>query len=67
LLGIELGMFLTRTDNKHGPIYGEKRLSQMEPEERRVSLADLLARAREAIDRQRAVEAQAQEAEEGSG
>src|SRR5207253_5105550 len=31
LIGIELGMFVTRTDNKHS---GEKRLSQMPPEER---------------------------------
>ena len=62
LIGIELGMFVTRTDNKHS---GEKRLSQMPPEERRAYMTDLLARAREAIDRQRTIEAEAQEVEEG--
>src|SRR5207245_7841788 len=38
LIGIELGMFVTRTDNKHS---GEKRLSQMPPEERRAYMTDL--------------------------
>ena len=61
LIGIELGMFVTRTDNKHS---GEKRLSQLPPEERRAYMTDLLARAREAIDRQRTIEAEAQEVEE---
>ncbi len=61
LIGIELGMFVTRTDNKHS---GEKRVSQLPPEERRAYMADLLARAREAIERQRAIEGQAHEIEE---
>ncbi len=62
LIGIELGMFVTRTDNKHS---GERRPSQMPPAERRAYMEDLLARAREAIDRQRTIEAEAQEVEEG--
>jgi len=61
LIGIELGMFVTRTDNKHS---GEKRVSQLPPEERRAYMADLLARAREAIERQRAIEGQVHEIEE---
>ena len=61
-VGVELGMFVTRTDNKHS---GEKRPSQMPPAERRAYMEDLLARAREAIDRQRTIEAEAQEVEEG--
>src|SRR6266436_3454746 len=60
LLGKELGMFVDRSDNKHS---SEKRLSQMPPEERRAYIADLLGRAREAIERQRTIEAEAQEVE----
>ena len=63
-IGIELGMFVTRTDNKHS---SEKRLSQLPPEERRSYVADLLARAREAIERQRVIEAQAQDVGESPG
>jgi hypothetical protein len=60
LIGVELGMFVTRTDNKHSH---EKRPSDLPPEERRAYIADLLARAREVIDRQRVIEAKAQEVE----
>jgi hypothetical protein len=60
LIGIELGMFVTRTDNKHSH---ERRASELPPEERRAYIADLLARAREAIERQRLIEARAQEVE----
>jgi len=63
-IGVELGMFVTRTDNKHS---SEKRLSQLPPEERRSYVADLLARAREAIERQRVIEAQAQDVGESPG
>ena len=35
--------------------HNEKRLSQMPPEERRAYIADLLGRAREAIERQRLI------------
>ena len=63
-IGIELGMFVTRTDNKHS---SEKRFSQLPPEERRAYAADLLARAREAIERQRVIEAQAQDVGESPG
>jgi phage terminase small subunit len=56
-IGIELGMFVTRSDNKHS---FEKRFSQLPPEEQRVVAADVLKRARETIERQRAIEAQAQ-------
>jgi hypothetical protein len=41
----------------------QTRPSQLPPEERRVYIADLLARAREAIDRQRVIEAESQEVE----
>ena len=58
-------MFVTRTDNKHSS--GEKRLSQLPPEERPAYVADLLARAREAIERQRVIEAQAQDVGESPG
>jgi hypothetical protein len=58
LIGVELGMFVTRTDNKHSH---ERRVSELPAEERRAYIADLLSRAREAIERQRLIEAEAQE------
>jgi len=60
LLGIELGMFTTRSDNKHS-LNGEKGYFQLPPEERRAFMTDLLTRAREVIDRHRTIEAEAQE------
>jgi hypothetical protein len=57
LIGIELGMFVNRSDNKHS---FEKRFSQLPPEEQRVVAADVLKRAREAIERQKVIEAEAQ-------
>ena len=60
LVGVELGMFTTRSDNKHS---FEKRFSELPPEERRAVADDLLARAREALERHRTIEAQAQEVE----
>jgi hypothetical protein len=62
LLGIELGMFTTRSNNKHS-LSGEKHYSQLPPEERRAFLTDLLTRAREVIDRHRTIDAEAQEAD----
>src|SRR5437870_2333711 len=41
-IGVELGMFVTRADNKHR--FGEKRYSELPPEERRAFTADLYAR-----------------------
>ena len=58
LVGVELGMFTTRSDNKHS---FEKRFSQLPPEEQRVVAQDVLTRAREAIERQKVIEAEAQE------
>ena len=46
-VGIELGMFVTRQDNRHS---FEKRFSELPEEERRAVAEDLLARAREALD-----------------
>src|SRR6266550_3914494 len=60
LLGIELGMFITRSGNKHSV---QKPHSQLPPEERRAFTADLYARAKEAIKRQRTIDAEAQELE----
>jgi phage terminase small subunit len=60
-IGVELGMFVTRADNKHR--FGEKRYSELPPEERRAFTADLYARAKEAIGRQRTIDAEAQEAD----
>ena len=59
-IGIELGMFVTRSDNKHS---FEKRFSQLPPEERRAVADDLMARAREVLERHRTIEAQAEEVE----
>jgi hypothetical protein len=58
LIGIELGMFVNRSDNKHS---FEKRFSQLPPEEQRAVAADVLTRAREAIERQKIIEAEAQQ------
>ena len=57
-VGTELGMFVTRQDNKHS---FEKRFSQLPPEEQRAVAEDVLTRAREAIERQKVIEAEAQE------
>jgi phage terminase small subunit len=57
-IGIELGMFINRSDNKHS---FEKRFSQLSPEEQGVVAADVLKRAREAIERQKVIEAEAQQ------
>jgi hypothetical protein len=62
LLGIELGMFTTRSDNKHS-LNGEKGYFQLPPEERRAFMTDLLTRARAVIDRHRTIDAEAQEAD----
>jgi hypothetical protein len=60
LLGIELGMFTTRSDTKHS-LNGEKGYFQPPPEQRRAFMTDLLTRAREVIDRHRTIDAEAQE------
>jgi hypothetical protein len=44
LIGIELGMFVKRTWNKHE--HAEKRFIDMTPEEREAKAAELLARVR---------------------
>ena len=59
LIGIQLGMFVNRSDNKHS---FEKRFSQMTPEQQRAVAEDVLTRARAAIERQRIIEAQPEDA-----
>ena len=56
-VGVELGMFINRSDNKHS---FEKRFSQLPPEERRAVADDLMERAREVLERRRTIEAGAQ-------
>jgi len=56
-VGVELGMFINRSDNKHS---FEKRFSQLPPEERRAVADDLMERAREVLERRRTIEARAQ-------
>jgi hypothetical protein len=58
LIGIELGMFVNRSDNKHS---FEKRFSQMNPEQQKAVAMDVLTRSREAIERQKVIEAEAQQ------
>ena len=62
LLGIELGMFTTRSDNKHT---FEKRFSQMPPEERRAYADTLMDRAQEILARHKVIEAEAHEVTDG--
>ena len=62
LLGIELGMFTTRSDNKHS---FEKRFSQLPPEERRAVADDLMNRAQEILARHKTIEADAHEVTDG--
>lgn len=57
-VGTELGMFINRQDNRHS---FEKRFSDLPEDERRVVAEDLLARAREALERQRTIEAEVEE------
>ena len=64
LVGVELGMFINRSDNKHS---FEKRFSQLPPEEQRTVAADVLRRAREAIERQKVIEVEAQEVSGDAG
>jgi hypothetical protein len=58
LIGTELGMFIKRSDNKHS---FEKRFSQMNPEQQKAVAMDVLTRARAAIERQKVIEAEAQQ------
>ena len=61
LIGIELGMFVKRTDNKH---IVERRFSEMSEEEQERYAGELLREAREVIEAQKRLEAErASEAE----
>ena len=62
LVGVELGMFTTRSDNKHS---FEKRFSQLPPEERRAYADTLMDRAQEILERQKVIEAEAREVTDG--
>ena len=59
LLGIELGMFVKRSINKHEVT--ERRFSDMTPEEQDAAAAELLARARAVIDQAKLIEGEATE------
>jgi phage terminase small subunit len=61
-IGIELGMFVNRSDNKHS---FEKRFSQMPPEERRAYADTLMDRAQEILERHKTIEAEAHEVTDG--
>jgi hypothetical protein len=63
LIGIELGMFVKRTNNRH---LVERRFSQLSEAEQEAVAADLLAQAREAIAEQRVIEGEASEVVEDS-
>jgi hypothetical protein len=56
LLGKELGMFVDRSDNRHRV---ERRFSELPEAEQEAVAADLLARAREVIDRAKVIEGEA--------
>ena len=58
LLGKELGMFVDRSDNRHRV---QKRFSDLPESARDAAAADLIARARAAIERYRTIEGQADE------
>ena len=61
-IGIELGMFVKRTDNRH---LVERRFSQMSPEEQEAAAEELLAEVREILgvefDAENTIEGEAQE------
>jgi hypothetical protein len=59
-IGAELGMFVQRADNKH---HVQKRFSDLPESEREAAAADLIARARAALERyrHRTIEGQANE------
>ena len=55
LIGIELGMFVRRTDNKHTV---ERRFSELSEEEQERVAGELLREAREVIEAQKRLEAE---------
>jgi hypothetical protein len=63
LIGIELGMFVKRTDNRH---LVEQRFSDLPSEQQEAVAADLLERAREVIARAKVIEGEAEVVSEGS-
>jgi hypothetical protein len=57
LLGIEIGMFVRRTDNRHGHSM-RREFSDLSPEEQRIEAERLITEARAVIEEQKLIEAQ---------
>ena len=64
LLGIELGMFIRKTHNRHSH---ERKLSEMSPEERAQEIQRLTGLARQVIARARTIEGEASVVDEEAG